>query len=161
MNTADHIRLILYFPVSALVTLFGNILQNPGDPRARSDVRLMNLVVSFLSMLAAEEENGGVKRMLGVCSEFERIARIVLDKSDKDSSSRRKRKTNEEPPIKISMTRPSIPTTPAQSNVKTPHMGYSNNGTKWCARPSHRPYGLQSHEWQLAPWKCLDAGRFI
>jgi hypothetical protein len=89
-------RLILYFPVSALVTLFGNILQNPQDPRARSDVRLMNLVVNFLSMLITEEENGGVKRMLGVCSEFERIAKVVLDKAEKDSSSRRKRKNQED-----------------------------------------------------------------
>ncbi len=89
-------RLILYFPVSALMTLFANILQNPQDPRARSDVRLMNLVVSFLSMLGTEEENGGVKRMLGVCSEFERIAKVVLDKNDKESSSRKKRKSHEE-----------------------------------------------------------------
>lgn len=86
-------RLILYFPVSALVTLFANILQNPQDARARADVKLMNLVVNFLSMLVSDEENGSVKRMLGVCSEFERIARVVLDKSDKDSHSRRKRKT--------------------------------------------------------------------
>lgn len=111
--------------MSALVTLFGNILQNPGDPRARSDVRLMNLVVSFLSMLAAEEENGGVKRMLGVCSEFERIAKIVLDKSDKDSSSRKKRKGHEEPPIKLPMTRPNIPSTPA-AKVNMPQMVFSN-----------------------------------
>ena len=90
-------RLILYFPVSALVTLFGNILQNPQDSRARSDVRLMNLVVSFLSMLSADEGNGGVKRMLGVCSEFERIAKVVLDKAEQESSSRRKRKTIEDP----------------------------------------------------------------
>ena len=90
-------RLILYFPVSALVTLFGNILQNPQDPRARADVRLMNLVVSFLSMLGADEGNGGVKRMLGVCSEFERIASVVLDKAEKDSSSRKKRKSHEDP----------------------------------------------------------------
>ena len=93
-SIANYDRLVLYFPVSALVTLFGNILQNPQDPRARSDVRLMSLVVSFLSMLNADEENGGVRRMLGVCSEFERIAKVVLDKADKESSSRRKRKSN-------------------------------------------------------------------
>jgi len=91
-----YTRLILYFPVSALVTLFGNILQNPQDPRARSDVRLMNLVVNFLSMLNADEENGGVKRMLGVCSEFERIAKVVLDKAEKENPTRRKRKSQEE-----------------------------------------------------------------
>jgi len=88
----DFARLILYFPVSALVTLFANILQNPQDPRARADVKLMNLVVNFLTMLASEEENGSVKRMLGVCAEFERIAKVVLDKADRDTNSKRKRK---------------------------------------------------------------------
>ncbi|KAK3065863.1 hypothetical protein LTS18_002300, partial [Coniosporium uncinatum] len=43
--------LILYYPVSSLVTLFANILQNPQDGRARADLKLMNLVVNFLSML--------------------------------------------------------------------------------------------------------------
>ena len=57
----------------------------------------MNLVVSFLSMLATDVENGGVKRMLGVCSEFERIAKVVLDKAEKETSSKRKRKNVEEP----------------------------------------------------------------
>ncbi|KAI1635935.1 fungal-specific transcription factor domain-containing protein [Biscogniauxia mediterranea] len=84
--------MILYFPVSALVTLFGNILQNPNDPRARSDTKLMNLVVTFLSTLGQEAETGGVHRMLSVCSEFERIAKRVIDKAEKDTSSRRKRK---------------------------------------------------------------------
>lgn len=106
------VRLILYFPVSALVTLFGNILQNPQDPRARSDVRLMNLVVSFLSMLGTEEENGGVKRMLGVCSEFERIAKVVLDKSEKDTSSRRKRKPAEEQSKSAQSAKAPVPNTP-------------------------------------------------
>ena len=86
-------RLILYFPVSALVTLFANILQNPQDPRARADVKLMNLVVNFLSLLVSDEENGSVKRMLNVCAVYERIAKVVLDKADKESHSRRKRKT--------------------------------------------------------------------
>src|ERR1700760_348138 len=85
-------RLILYYPVSALVTLFANILQNPQDSRARSDLKLMNHVVTFLSMLAADESNSAVRRMLNICSEFERISQIVLDKSDRESSSRRKRK---------------------------------------------------------------------
>ena len=52
----------------------------------------MNLVVNFLSMLVSDESNGSVKRMLGVCAEFERIAKVVLDKAEKDSHSRRKRK---------------------------------------------------------------------
>ncbi|KAL9029085.1 MAG: hypothetical protein Q9196_002628 [Gyalolechia fulgens] len=91
-----EIKLILYFPVSSLVTLFANILQNPQDPRARSDLRLMNQVVNFLSLLAVTEEQGGIKRMLGVCVEFERIAKVVLSKAEKESHSRRKRKSPKE-----------------------------------------------------------------
>ncbi|KAJ5808116.1 hypothetical protein N7474_009385 [Penicillium riverlandense] len=85
--------LILYYPVSALVTLFANILQNPNDARARSDVKLMNVVVNFLSTLVSDESNGSIKRMLGLCGEFERIAKVVLDKAEKESHSRKKRKT--------------------------------------------------------------------
>ncbi|ORY71238.1 fungal-specific transcription factor domain-containing protein [Pseudomassariella vexata] len=88
--------LALYFPVSALVTLFGNILQNPTDPRARSDTKLMSLVVTFLSTLGEEVETGGVHRTLGVCAEFERIAKMIIEKTEKDGS-KRKRKTHDPP----------------------------------------------------------------
>lgn len=86
----------------------------------------MNLVVNFLSMLVAEEENGGVKRMLGVCSEFERIAKVVLDKADKDSSTRRKRKNNEEQTGKGKVQQMSnsnsLPQTPIMPNGGPPQM---------------------------------------
>jgi len=127
--------LILYFPVSALMTLFGNILQNPQDPRARSDVRLMNLVVGFLSMLGVEEENGGVKRMLGVCAEFERIAKVVLDKSDRESSSRKKRKSHEDSANKVGNgPKPIVQNTPMPAKSHPP-MNFSTASSN----------GLQSH----------------
>ena len=87
--------MVLYFPVSALVTLFGNILQNPLDPRARSDTKLMNVVVNFMTTLGPEAETGGVHRMLGVCSEFERIAKVVIENAEKEHASRRKRKSHD------------------------------------------------------------------
>lgn len=139
--SSDFNRLILYFPVSALVTLFGNILQNPQDPRARSDVRLMNLVVNFLSMLATDEENGGVKRMLSVCSEFERIAKVVLDKSEKETSSRRKRKTDEGAVSKNPAGNPaSIPTpqTPLSNGVGNGHTSVTNTPSMPFMSPPNR-----------------------
>ena len=95
--TNNRTRLILYYPVSALVTLFANILQNPQDARARGDLRLMTSVCSFLTMLErdAAEANGNVRRMLSVCSEFERIARLVLDKAEHEMRGRGKRKQAE------------------------------------------------------------------
>ena len=91
-NDPSCVWLIIYFPVTALVTLFANLLQNPQASRSRSDFKLMKLVVNFLSMLSNDAGNGSVKRMLSVCAEFERIATIVLDKADREHASRRKRK---------------------------------------------------------------------
>ncbi|KAI5290839.1 hypothetical protein KEM54_000294, partial [Ascosphaera aggregata] len=90
--------LILYFPISALVTLFAHILQNPHDARARADVKLMSTVVNFLSRLVTDESNGSVKRMLGVCTEFERIAKVVVDKAEREVQGKHKRKTPSTPP---------------------------------------------------------------
>ena len=57
----------------------------------------MSSVVSFLTMLErdAAESNGNVRRMLSVCSEFERIAKVVLDKAEHELKGRGKRKQAE------------------------------------------------------------------
>ena len=88
-------RMIIYYPVSALMTLFTNVLQTPQDARVRSDLRLMHQVTSFLGTIAVDEETGGVHRMLRICAEFERIARTVVDKAERDAHSRRKRKNKD------------------------------------------------------------------
>lgn len=111
-------RLILYFPVSALMSLFGNILQNPLDPRARSDTKLMNMVVTFLSTLGQEAETGGVHRMLGVCAEFERIAKAVIDKTEKEGNKRKRR--TQDPPKPINPPAPQTTTPRPVSSQATP-----------------------------------------
>ncbi|KAI0525645.1 N-terminal binuclear Zn cluster-containing protein [Xylaria bambusicola] len=123
----------LYFPVSALVTLFGNILQNPNDPRARSDTRLMNLVVTFLSTLGQEAEVGGVHRMLGVCAEFERIAKVVIEKAERDAASRKKRKPadlNRQARDSVSYSVTSTTTPRPSSSTSTPTMNMYGGNSK-------------------------------
>ncbi|KAL2417669.1 ABC-transporter-regulating transcription factor [Exophiala dermatitidis] len=88
--------LIIYFPVSALVTIFANILQNPQDTRAKADIKLMDLVVNFLSNVSNEESSGSLKRILTICSEFARIARVVIEKAEKEGSKRKRRLVPEE-----------------------------------------------------------------
>ncbi|RAL06710.1 transcription factor atrR [Aspergillus homomorphus CBS 101889] len=114
--------LILYYPVSALVTLFANILQNPNDARARSDVKLMNVVVNFLSTLVSDESNGSIKRMLTLCGEFERIAQVVLDKAERESHSKKKRKATSDDPKNQQQTSNGnqSPTTPAMKTSDAP-----------------------------------------
>ncbi|MCJ1336534.1 hypothetical protein MMC09_001810 [Bachmanniomyces sp. S44760] len=137
--------MILYYPVSALVTLFANILQNPQDARARSDIRLMNQVVNFLSLLSGDEETGGVRRMLGVCSEFERIAKVVLDKAEKESHSKRKRKPakdgeQESTTQQIPAKRP-LPFTPEtnSTSLSTPPNAYAQGPTSDFSSQSFSP----------------------
>ncbi len=85
----------------------------------------MNQVVNFLSLQAVTEEQGSIKRMLSVCTEFERIARVVLEKADKETSRRRRRPSKQtntlEPdnPQHIPQKR-AAPPTPQPSNAQTP-----------------------------------------
>ena len=84
----------------------------------------MNQVVNFLSLLSSDEETpGGVRPMLRICAEFERIAKVVLDKSEKESHSRRKRKSNKDAedhlPLPFPEKRPP-PRTPEPTNAPTP-----------------------------------------
>lgn len=135
----DLTRLALYFPVSALMTLFGNILQNPLDPRARSDTKLMGIVVTFLSTLGQEAETGGVHRMLGVCAEFERIAKMIIEKTEKEGSKRKRR--TQDPPKPINPTAAAqISTTPrpsSQQATPTPH--YNQHQQPSVSQPMSSP----------------------
>lgn len=128
-------RMVLYFPVSALVTLFGNILQNPLDPRARSDTRLMNMVVTFLSALGQEVETGGVHRMLGICSEFERISKVMIERAEKENAGRRKRKNAE-----AHASKSSNPSTNAHTNAaRSPHPASTHGGATGASSTAQTP----------------------
>jgi hypothetical protein len=132
--------MVLYYPVSALVTLFANILQNPQDSRARSDIKLMNHVVNFLGILAADDANSSVKRMLSVCTEFERIAKVVLDKAEKENHSRRKRKQQESKDGEKNT--PAAAPTPAQTqlNPRTPQPSQPGNIPNVFTPPDYTKY---------------------
>ena len=101
----------------------------------------MNLVVGFLSMLNSDEENGGVRRMLGVCSEFERIAKVVLDKAEKETFSRRKRKGPEDKTKSAPLNQHGPPQTPMMNN------GIPNNFSPGMNNPNFH----QQHQPEFSP----------
>jgi hypothetical protein len=70
--------------VSAFITLFTSILQTPTDSRARSDLRLMRSLVDVLAKLQHEDSHE-LKRIFRVCSEFERAARDVVERAEKNT----------------------------------------------------------------------------
>ncbi|KAK5306061.1 hypothetical protein LTR99_001751 [Exophiala xenobiotica] len=73
---------VLYFPVSAFITLFESILRTPTDSRSRSDLRLMRSLVVFLSKLGLEDSME-LNRIFRVCSEFEKTARDVVERTER------------------------------------------------------------------------------
>jgi hypothetical protein len=150
-------RLLVYYPVSALVTLFANILQNPQDARARSDLKLMNSMTEFLQMLCNEDGNVHCRRMASICKEFERIARVVLDKAERDIKGRGKRKNRDSesagPPVQPSQPELRSTSQPAQaqriSKVPTSTLP---NGLKSTASPSMPLNGpIQHQTFQSSP----------
>lgn len=88
--------LIIYFPVSSLLALFANILQNPLEVRARSDLKLIAVVVDFLARVNAEDSTGSIRHMFILSQEFQRIAGVVLEKAERELTVRQKRKQTRE-----------------------------------------------------------------
>ena len=87
----------MHYPISAVVTLFTNILQNPQHPRARTDLQLMAPVVEFLRGVLEQDlvdgfEGSPTSRVMGLCGAFQRAAGVALDKAEKEGPNRRKRK---------------------------------------------------------------------
>lgn len=78
----------MYYPISALCQLFSNILQNPTDARGESDLKLMQGVIEWLSSLSDEDSDEYVKRMKRICSEFERVSRMALEKAKREQHAR-------------------------------------------------------------------------
>ncbi|KAI5273901.1 hypothetical protein E4T47_02810 [Aureobasidium subglaciale] len=148
----DHacVWLLVYYPVSALVTLFANILQNPQDTRARSDLKLMNSMTEFLQMLCNEDGNVHCRRMASICKEFERIARVVLDKAERDIKGRSKRKNRDSDstgqpaqPVRSESRSVSQPIPPQ----RTPNLPPSTlPGARTTASPSVRADGQLQHQ---------------
>ena len=56
----------------------------------------MSVVLNFLSTIVSDESNGSIKRMLSLCSEFERISKAVIDKAERESHSKKKRKADQQ-----------------------------------------------------------------
>jgi hypothetical protein len=83
----DH-RLALYYPLSASLILFANILSNPQDHHAATDVYLMSIIISFIThsvqpgtAFAATPTLVLVKELHGIAARF--VARSPLQLTQK------------------------------------------------------------------------------
>lgn len=83
----------MYYPVSALATLFTHILQHPKHESAQDDLRRLSEVVAFLSQLERNAIQGkaSIRRMATMCKGFYEIAERAIRKAKHDDDARRGR----------------------------------------------------------------------
>lgn len=109
-----------------MITLFSSILQNPQDSTARTDIHLIGLVIKFLSSLNAEHDDN-FKQMLSLCTEFQKMANLVLEKSEQDLSLAKKCKEGD---IANGPQTPMAPATNSRPSVDPQPSGVLSSTTK-------------------------------
>jgi hypothetical protein len=78
---------MLCYVVMSFLALCANIYQNPEDPKARLDLKLMKIVTNVLSLLRNDETGESAHHVLDICAEFERLAqRTVKNAQEKQAS---------------------------------------------------------------------------
>lgn len=78
---------LLYYCAAALVTLFGNVIQDPAAATAEEDLARIGSVLAFLALIC-EEDNRDAHSLFGLCLKLERIAIAVLQRSGGEGSRR-------------------------------------------------------------------------
>lgn len=88
----------LYYPLSASLVLFANILSNPQDQHAASDIHLMNLITSFITRSVQPGTSFAATPTLSLFKELYSIAKRLVAKVPPQSSQKMKRQLESEDP---------------------------------------------------------------
>jgi hypothetical protein len=111
-------RIMLCYVVMSYLALCVNIYQNPEDAKATIDLKLMKIVTNFLSVLRSDEMDSAAHQLLGICGEFERLARrAVKNARAKQTSSMVHKGTPVSPPASNDLTTPTSTSGTAQINA--------------------------------------------
>lgn len=122
-------RLMLCYVVMSYLALCVNIYQNPEDPKATLDLKLMKIVTNFVSLLQSEDMDPGVHHLIQICGEFERLPRrAVVNAQDRRSSDRAPHKFGFSPPASYDYRTPAamssmIPRNSCQSELEVSMSG--------------------------------------
>ena len=97
----------MYFHLSAFLTLFANTLQNPKDECVRSDLELMDLVISVLSPMMVQTSPLSVTRAIKGFQELGNVARKFVDKANATNTKCMKRAYSNDGPKSEDIKKPS------------------------------------------------------
>lgn len=78
-------RTLIFYPMSALLTIFCNILQNPLDPHSREDLGRLNVATVMIERIFSrklhESELVHFKMVADFIVELKRLAECAIDKA--------------------------------------------------------------------------------
>ena len=77
----SYFRMLMYYPLSGLLTLFANALQNPQDPQVASDAKLMEIVVSFFSPPVISHVSPITATAARIFEELVNVAKKLVEKT--------------------------------------------------------------------------------
>lgn len=83
--------MVLYFPLSAFLLLFANLLQNPQDSYIEGDLKLMELVTSFLTPSSIPLSPYSTPASIQMFHQLYRIAVKFVEKSNSQDKRKVKR----------------------------------------------------------------------
>lgn len=82
----------MYYPLSASLSLFANLIRNPEDQNASGDLSLMQLVLGFLSKVMTSDKSIAASRTFCIFQELHRTAAAHVSKAVAQALPREKRK---------------------------------------------------------------------
>lgn len=89
-NRDNLSRTLIFYPVSALLTIFCSILQNPLDPRSRDDLDRLNMATVMIERIFTrklpENEVVHFKLVADFVAELKRLAECAIDKAWREQS---------------------------------------------------------------------------
>ena len=82
----------VYYPLSASLTLFANLIQNPEDLNASDDLSLIQLVLDFLADVMTSDKSIAASRTYCIFQEVHRTATLHVNRTAAKSLPKEKRK---------------------------------------------------------------------
>lgn len=81
----------MYYPLSAFLLLFANMIHNPEDPSVTADLQLMDLVISALAPMIDHNGTPIAEAGLQLFQELQNLAKKFLDSQTPQQAKKTKR----------------------------------------------------------------------
>ena len=83
-NAYDHLRALMFYPMSACLMIFGNLILSPLDPRTAEDLTLLDSTASLIRGLPTHSRSVHMKRLVDLVTELSGLAKLAVSEARTD-----------------------------------------------------------------------------